>query len=394
MILGNKRRQSVLDSFNVKPANVIAVEWLNGTEPSDAADYKVYGEDQAQKTVPAEGLIIEGRRLWVEKYGASSICYQVIIETDSGMTYQQSMDGVLNLDEHVSRVIIDTENSTMSLTPKDWNFYVEGTDRTSFSPVPYLGYCGGLFDAIQAVAKDQAPNFYHVLDGMDLDYLTNHSGTKAVSNMIQMMLDQNGEEDAANPGVKVLTRADRLKVARRILAHYGDAWAKMYAALETEYAPLENYSMNEETSPDLRDEFGVSDDYEKKLHRDVNSKSTVTDHGSHTDRNIFGFNSPGSSGVPESTVNTGGTVVTEGDALDNNSDDIETQKGSRIETHSGKTTVTRSGNIGVTTSQQMLESEIQLRIAHEMHDIIMEAVDQVITTAGYAPILSEQIYLV
>ena len=42
----------------------------------------------------------------------------------------------------------------------------------------------------------------------------------------------------------------------------------------------------------------------------------------------------------------------------------------------------------------MLQSELDLRIKNHMEDIIFNDADQILTTAGYAPILSEQIFII
>ena len=253
-----------------------------------------------------------------------------------------------------------------------------------------IGIEGGIFTTLAR----QHPDVDFLQDEtMDFDFLTAHSGQKAVSNAVRAYLIKYGI-DVPNHQIRVLSQKGIDALARVIWSKFGDAWSKIYAALETEYKPLENYSMDEKTEPNLTDEFGVSDDYEKKLHRDVASKTTTTDQGSDTKTSVWGFNTTSTDGVPEGNIHTGGSVVTEADKLYNNSDDIETQKGKRIEKHTGDTKVHRSGNIGVTTSQQMLQSEIDLRIKNHMEDILFNDVDQILTTAGYAPILSEQIFII
>lgn len=105
----------------------------------------------------------------------------------------------------------------------------------------------------------------------------------------------------------VLQSANK-RMATIIINRFSKNWISIYNAYITEYEPLENYSMVEQEN--------------------VNAKNTQTNSNK-------GFNS---SDFVETTKS-----VNESDSTDNQRD------------------LTRSGNIGVTTSQQMLQSEIELR---------------------------------
>ena len=107
------------------------------------------------------------------------------------------------------------------------------------------------------------------------------------------------------------------KVASIIVMKFGDKWNRLYDAFITSvYNPIENYSMTETEK--------------------TNSKVKVTSSGK---SGTYGFNSDNSVPTGESSTET----TSEGNANDNNR------------------ALTRSGNIGVTTSQQMLQSELDLR---------------------------------
>lgn len=244
-----------------------------------------------------------------------------------------------------------------------------------------------IFDAMMSAFSD-APAY--LSEDMNADYLTTH-GTKTASPAVMLWLRKYGHEIGV-PGVRVLSMNGLIELGKQIVRRFVDSWQKIYDALTTEYKPLENYSMLEETTPDLTDTFGVSDDYEKNTHRELNSKTTTTDQNKTTDASVYGFNS--SDPVPASKMVGSGSVESIADVNDNYSDEKETQVGSRVETHTGKNTLTRSGNIGVTTSQQMLESEIALRVKNHMEDIIFSNIDEILTTAGYSPIRSEEIYII
>ena len=89
----------------------------------------------------------------------------------------------------------------------------------------------------------------------------------------------------------------------------------------------------------------------------TNTKVTSTDN---TKGGSYGFNSDVS--VPVNDSNS--TSVVEGNGEDN------------------KRELTRSGNIGVTTSQQMLESEIQLR-KYNFYEELFKDVNSVATLSIY-----------
>lgn len=123
----------------------------------------------------------------------------------------------------------------------------------------------------------------------------------------------------------------------RIETSYGnnlDAIWKAY--FDTEYAPLENYNMTQEETPDIT----ITDHAETNTNMETSGDS---------DASVYGFNS--ATAVPASEGSSSQTTT--GDKDDNYTDATHTETGTR--------TLTRSGNIGVTTSQQMLQAEIELR---------------------------------
>ena len=97
--------------------------------------------------------------------------------------------------------------------------------------------------------------------------------------------------------------------------------------------------------------------------------TSITDDVTGTD--VYGFNS--SSPVPNNKVTRNGTSTVSNDP-DNN---VETN------VESGTRGLTRHGNIGVTTSQQMLQSEIDLRNNYNFLDNIMDDVDSILCNLVY-----------
>ena len=156
---------------------------------------------------------------------------------------------------------------------------------------------------------------------LDMEYYLNHSGEKYISPLTYKLYH--------NDDATYLT-----KLASIIKLKFADKWNKLYKAFFIdEYNPIENYSMVEDEN--------------------VNSSITNTTNGNN---NVFGFNTTEEDGVPESK--NGVTTTTSGDFDDNHRQ------------------LTRSGNIGVTTSQQMLQSEIDLR-QWDFYNMIMEDIDSI-----------------
>lgn len=149
------------------------------------------------------------------------------------------------------------------------------------------------------------------------------------------------------------------KIAGIINSHYAPIWERTAYALGIDYRPLENYSMVEQK------------EFEQDHIRDLtdNSRNTNTDN-TQQENMKYAINS--NSYTNESKTQNSGDVIQTGENI-----------------YTGKTTdrtirdtLTRSGNIGVTTSQQMLESEINLRNKYILIEIIFKDVDKILTL-GY-----------
>lgn len=126
-------------------------------------------------------------------------------------------------------------------------------------------------------------------------------------------------------------------MVKSVEAKFGTSVLKMAQALfATQYNPINNYDMEETEVPDLHENITTSE----------NTKVTTTSSGN---QDVYGFNS--STKVPASESGT--SVTSEGDAKDNVVTSNRSTNGNRH--------LTRKGNIGVTTSQQLIESELELR---------------------------------
>lgn len=286
---------------------------------------------------------------------------------------------------------------------------------------------------------------------LDDDYYGNRSGSKYISPLADKFLTD-GKLDASK------TR----RLANIVFSKYGEAWARSWAALLEEYAPLDNYNMIEEETPseytrtttpaktkttetpaetsviETPAETTVTTTPAEITETDRPAGTTVTTTPAETttteapaetteqtdgETGISGFNSPdfvkdsNSSEAKGLTVNKAGetsivvdsseTVVSVTDA--SGSKKIETDTPETVQTvtntngitnyttvTAGETVnealspeterfevdanrrLTRHGNIGVTTSQQMLESEIDLRTKYSFFDnVVFPTIDKV-----------------
>lgn len=190
---------------------------------------------------------------------------------------------------------------------------------------------------------------------LDQGYLYRHAPSKEISREVEIALENGGGNNDPNgpyPDLWTLNQTSVSYLMYGFFVEYGDNIAKIIAAMETNYKPLENYSMEEETTPDLTDTN--------------TAKSNVRTTGSNK---VYGFNS--ATAVPVTDTQT--DTATQGADTSNQS----------VLKRTGKNTVKRSGNIGVTTSQQMLISELDLRESRCVEEMIYRFLDHILTCGAY-----------
>lgn len=171
-----------------------------------------------------------------------------------------------------------------------------------------------------------------LIKNLNMAYHGSHSGDKNISPIVHKFLTSEDTE----------TRA---KLAGIIYTMFGDKWSKLWDAFSVEYNPIENYSMTEhEERDDVTTREGSDTLTMTGTDTDVLSGSTENE--------VSAFNS---SGYSDNTQNTQDSTNTETRNM------TDTTTHDTTDTLDGERTLTRSGNIGVTTSQQMLQSEIELR---------------------------------
>ena len=130
---------------------------------------------------------------------------------------------------------------------------------------------------------------------------------------------------------------------------YNDNFIRKVNALNIDYKPLENYDSTETEE--------ITNNLTQNTNSTANSSTKTNNSTTSSEENVSKISPYDSENFNNNTSDTG-TISGSGETTttDENSNDL-------TNTENGKTsrTMTRHGNIGVTTSQQMLESELNLR---------------------------------
>ena len=148
-----------------------------------------------------------------------------------------------------------------------------------------------------------------------------------------------------------------------------NAWARIAAALDAEYNPIENSDRYEDHLEDYTRDLKESDNYTRDLKESDNYTRNLTDSGNN--------NSSGSTQNSRTGYNSGDLQVTGSSRSEDHSDDTRSYTGSddrnkgytggdnRNKGYTGgdtrHTVIHTHGNIGVTTNQYMVEAELKLR---------------------------------
>lgn len=201
---------------------------------------------------------------------------------------------------------------------------------------------------------------------LDLDYFYNTSGQKNVSPLVRRFLN----------GANTITDTQKVSLANVIYKMYIKNWDKEYAVLELEYNPISNYDSSESESIERENANTRANTGTQSMSGNQTVSSTTSGSG---ESNVYGFNS--ATAVGDSTSSDSATNTT-------TSTDSNTRTDNLSESQSGEETVTRtlsrSGNIGVTTSQQMIQSEIELWKWKFFYNIVFPDLDEILTTMTYS----------
>lgn len=244
-----------------------------------------------------------------------------------------------------------------------------------------------IINALEVYDVPWKNNDYYVPS--DLDYIMNHSATKYISRMTDMLLNTSG----------VLTDNALGILANVIYKIYKRKWDRLYATYDFEYDPIKNYDMTETMTDDITEhEFGHTNTRTDNLTHKKTGDETIT-HDTTNERtdelnttqttDIQGFNSndyvPNSKDIIDNTgtqtVTQTGTDTTDYDITEKNTGTQGTVEGG-TNTDTRNYTLTRSGNIGVTTAQQMIEDERKLW-EFNFVNIVYNDIDSILVTNYY-----------
>ena len=171
---------------------------------------------------------------------------------------------------------------------------------------------------------------------------------------------------------------DKYTYLKLLLLRYQYKWEKLLDNVYAQtYNPIENYDRQEDTSLS----YEGSENVTRNVDSDRKIKGTTADTRSDTSsaesssqKNVFAFDS---STASPSDSDSGTTTATGTGSSNSTVDNSDVEKRTETEGHSftNRKNVTASrihGNVGVTTSQQMLESEVALRMKYDFFDTVYE----------------------
>lgn len=252
---------------------------------------------------------------------------------------------------------------------------------------------------------------------LDIEYTGNISGNKIISPLIDQILKNDNITDNKLPENRLT------QLANLIYTMYNNKWQRLWSVTQSEYNPIENYNMVENGNGTNETEHGETITRTDNTTKNINSTrtdnlthaktgtetetpnitETNTPNLTHTvESDIYGFNStdgqPANSGTERNTgtdtVTRTGTQqktynVNDADTGTQGTVSEERDTGTQTHAHTGTDTetneheLTRHGNIGVTTSQQMLQSEIELWQWNFFNNVLFPDLDSVLSIHVY-----------
>lgn len=214
---------------------------------------------------------------------------------------------------------------------------------------------------------------------LDLDYEVGFSADKFISPLLFKLLIKALEiqqytleeflDDSFNGYAGLIQTLDQnLHLIDIIYNRFGEKWKRIYdALLDSTYNPLHNYDVEEKRTPNIThtETFNnVQDQRTPNLTKSGSANATT---------GVFGFNG---TTAKDSATNDG----TSSESVTGTDTNVKTGNITNAET--GTDTTTRKGNIGVTSSQQLIESELELR-KHDFYRIIYTDIDSILCLKIY-----------
>ena len=200
----------------------------------------------------------------------------------------------------------------------------------------FTGFLDSMTDAPRASGDYAASS--DDIERLDVLYVYQHSGDKYVVPLMKMFLDDDGK----------LTAQSLPEAANMALALWKKKWSALWDVANAEYDPIENYRMEEKetTTP-----TGTETTTDAMTGTDT-TRTQGTAANNETANSVYGFNS--TDPVPAS-VTSQKSDFSAGTTFGHTNTETKTFTNRKTERE-----LERSGNIGVTTSQQMLQSSIEL----------------------------------
>ena len=183
-----------------------------------------------------------------------------------------------------------------------------------------------------------------------------------------------------------------------------NAWARIAAALDADYNPIENTDSYEDHLEDYTRDLKESDNYTRDLKESDNYTRDLKENDNYT-RNLTDSGNNNSSGNTQNSrtgYNSGDLQVTDSSSSEDHSDDTRSYTGGddrnkgytggdeRNKGYTGgddrnkgftggdtrHTVIHTHGNIGVTTNQRMVQAELELRQTDIYSIIVNEFIDK------------------
>lgn len=278
--------------------------------------------------------------------------------------YNKSGTGGFNDDYYYLFKTVFLESNEMS------NAFAEKF-RTIMTQKASTGYIdlNDINDVIETFLKDG--------ESLAHDYYMNHSYEKYISPMYRRLFDVFVGMDDVADNEKQEQLQNRLMTI--IINRFGFDWFKTMVAFISDYKPLENYRMEETRTPDITKSHTGS---ESKLGTVATDTDITQDGSNESETGLFPFESSSQDATPTNAENTSSSVRTHGTSQNNKTTSSDSKSETVTERETGTESLTRSGNIGVTTSQQMLQSEIELR-KYDIIERIFNDIDKVLCLKVY-----------
>ena len=248
-------------------------------------------------------------------------------------------------------------------------FYVLASEDTQTPPQPYFPLVADFINQINFV---DLGNDYHISYSAD-KYLSPF-GVKTLERTIRSY--NYTLEDFLSNNIPSVTRKQIIQdwlwlgdfcIVPLIYNRFAVKWKKIYDALMSQYNPINNYDMEEKRTPNLTHTETFNNV------QDQRTPNLTTTGSANAKTGVFGFNG---ATAKDSATNDG----TSSESVTGTDTNVKT--GNIATTETGTDTLTRKGNIGVTSSQQLIESEWELR-KHDFYAMIYKDIDSILCLKIY-----------